>query len=47
MGIFWGHHKIGPVLEVISMYLGSFMLNVQNGDIFWGLQKFQIFFGGV
>ena len=42
-----GHHKIGLVLGVISMYLGSFLeVNVQNDDIFWGCKKFKIFFLG-
>ena len=43
--IFGDHHKIGLVLEVISMYLGSFLtVNVQNDDIFGGCKKFKIFF---
>ena len=29
--IFWGHHKIGLYLGVISMHF-----RVQNGGIFWG-----------
>ena len=33
MWIFFGHHKIGLVIRVISMHLGSF-LKVQNLDIF-------------
>ena len=37
---FGGHHKIG-----LQCILGSF-LKVQNGGIFGGLLKFQIFFGG-
>ena len=51
-----GHPKIGLVLGVISMYLGSFLkVNIQNRDIF-GVPKisniflgcliFLIFFGG-
>ena len=49
MKILWiflgGHDKIGLVLGVSSMYLGSFLkINVQNENIFaW--QKFQIFLG--
>ena len=45
MDIFGGHDKLGLVLGVSSMYLGSiFKVNVQNENIFaW--QKFQIFFG--
>ena len=45
MDILGGHDKIGLVLGVSSMYLGSFLkVNVQNENIFaW--QKFQIFFG--
>ena len=43
---FGGHYKIGPALGVISMYFRVFFkLNVQNGDIFLGCKKFQIFFG--
>ena len=43
--IFGGHHTIGPVYGVISMYFEVFIkLNVQKGDIFGGLQKFKIFF---
>ena len=49
MKILWiflgGHNKIGLVLGVSSIYLGSFLkVNVQNENIFaW--QKIQIFFG--
>ena len=43
--IFWGHHKIGLYLRVISMHFRSFLkVKVQNGDIF-GLLKFQFFWG--
>ena len=55
MKILWiflgGHHEIGLYLGVISMplflcILGSFLkVKVQNGGYFWGLLKFQIFFG--
>ena len=35
--IFWGHHKTGPYLGVISMHLRVFFKGkVQKGDIFWG-----------
>ena len=35
--IFWGRHKIGLYLGVISMHLGSFLkVKVHNGDIFGG-----------
>ena len=45
--IFWGHHKIGLYLGVISMHFRVFLkVNVQNGEYFFGLPKFQIFFGG-
>ena len=44
--IFWGHHKIGLYLGVISKHLGSFLkVKVHNGGYFWGLLKFQIFLG--
>ena len=44
--IFWGHHKTGPYLGVISMHLRVFFKGkVQKGDIFLGLLKFQIFLG--
>ena len=34
---FWGNHKTGLVLGVISMHFISFLeVNVQNGDIFLG-----------
>ena len=43
---FWGHPKIGLVLGVISMYLGSFLkVNVHNQDIFGGCKNFKYFFG--
>ena len=38
-----GDHKIGLHFGVISMHFGDF--KVQNGGYFWGLVKFQIFFG--
>ena len=40
--LFWGHLKIGPYLEVVSMHLGSFL---KVGIFFPGLLKFQTFFG--
>ena len=40
---FWGHHKIGLYLEVISMH---FKVKIQNWGYFLGLLKFQIFFWG-
>ena len=45
MDILGGHDKIGLVLGVSSLFLGSFLkVNVQNENIFaW--QKFKIFFG--
>ena len=44
---FWGHHKIGLYLGVISMYFRVFSKgqDTELGYIF-GLVKFQIFFGG-
>ena len=43
---FWGHHKIGLYLGVISMHFRVFFKgNVQNMGYFWGLLKFQIFLG--
>ena len=47
--IFWGHHKIGLYLGVISMHLWVFSEG-QGTDwyrYFWGLLQFQIFFGCV
>ena len=44
--IFWGHHKFGLYLRVISTHFSVFLkAMVQNGNIFGGLLKFQIFFG--
>ena len=44
--IFWGHHKIGLYLGVISMHLWSFLkVKVKKGGCFLGLVKFQIFLG--
>ena len=41
-----GHLKIGLYLGVIFMHLWSFLkVKVQNGGYFFGLLKFQIFFG--
>ena len=46
MDIFWGHHNIYLFLGVIFWILGSFLNGkVQNGGYFFGLLKFQIFFG--
>ena len=43
---FGGHPKIGLVLWVISMYLGSFLkVNIQNWDIFLGRKNFKYFLG--
>ena len=45
MDIFWGHHKIGLYLGVISIHFRVFSkVKVQNGGIFGSL-KFLIFFG--
>ena len=34
---FWGHHKIGIYLEVISMHFRVFLkVRVRNGGCFWG-----------
>ena len=45
--IFWGHHKIGASLRVISMQVRVFFkVKVQQLGYFLGLLKFQIFFGG-
>ena len=44
---FWGHHKIGLYLGIISMHFRAiFKVKVQNGGYFLGLLKFQIFFWG-
>ena len=44
--IFWGHHKIGLYLGVISMHFRVFSEGQgTEWKIFWGLLKFQIFFG--
>ena len=40
---FWGHHKIGLYLGVISMHFRS---RHRMGDNFLGCKKFQIFFWG-
>ena len=49
MDIIWGDHlENGLVLGLFLCMLGVFFkVNVQNenGDIFWALLKFQIFFG--
>ena len=46
MDIFLGHHKFGLYLRVISTHFSVFLkAMVQNGDIFWGLLKFQYFLG--
>ena len=43
---FWGHHKIGLYLGVISMHFRVFLkVKVQNGGYCFGLLKFQIFLG--
>ena len=43
--IFWGHHKIGLYLGVISMHFRVFSEGQgTEWEIFWGLLKFQIFF---
>ena len=46
VNIFWGHHKIGLYLGVISMHFRVFSEG-QGTECwyFWGLLKFQIFFG--
>ena len=38
----WGHHKVGLVLGIISLYL---RVNAQNGDILGGA-NFHFFWGG-
>ena len=43
-----GHHKNGLLLGLFLCILGSFFkvkIQNENGDIFWALLKFQIFFG--
>ena len=41
-----GHHKIGLYLEVISMHFRVFSKGQGTElEIFWGLLKFQIFWG--
>ena len=43
--LFWGHHKIGLYLGVITMHLGSLLKGkVQSVGYFMGLLKFQTFF---
>ena len=43
---FWGHHKIGLYLGVISMHFRDFSYGQgTEWEIFFGLVKFQIFFG--
>ena len=45
--IFWGHHKNGLYLGVISMYLGSFLkVEVQNPGYFLGVGKILNIFWG-
>ena len=46
--IFWGHHKIGLYLGVISMHFRAIYLRARYrmGNIFLGLLKFQIFTRG-
>ena len=47
VNIFWGHHKIGLYLDVISMHFR--VLSESQGKewrIFFGLLKFQIFIWG-
>ena len=45
--IFRGHPKIGLVLGVIFMFLGSFLkVYIQNRDIFLGCKNFKYFFWG-
>ena len=44
MGIFWGHHKIGLYLEVISMHFRVFSESQgTEWRIFFWLLKVQIF----
>ena len=46
MDTFWGHHKIGLYLGVISIHFRVFFkVRVQNWGYFSGSLKFQIFFG--
>ena len=46
VNIFLGHHKIGLYLGVVSIILGYFLkVKVQNVGYFFGLLKFQIFWG--
>ena len=46
MDIFGVYHIIGLYLRVISMHFRVFhSVKVLNGGYFWGLLKFQIFFG--
>ena len=43
--IFWGHHKIGLYLDVISMHFRVFLkVKIQNGGYIFGLLKFQMSF---
>ena len=47
MDIFWAHHKIGLYIGFISMHFRALpKVKVQKWGYFWGLLKFQIFFGG-
>ena len=50
MKILWiflgAHHKISLYLGVTSMHFWFFFkVKVQNGGVFWGFLKFQIFLG--
>ena len=46
MDIFWGHHKIGLYLGVISMHFRVFSLGQgTEWGYFVGLLKFQVFLG--
>ena len=44
MDIFFGHHKIGLYLVVISVHFRVLGQGTESG-IFFGLPKLQIFFG--
>ena len=45
--IFWGHHKIGLYLDVISMHFRVFSESQgREWRIFFGFLKFQIFIWG-
>ena len=43
---FGGNYKLGYFGYYFYTFLGFFKTKVQNGNVFWGITKFQLFFGG-